>query len=70
MESDVLMFANHGIVLGAPEVESATALNDELEVRLQQPVRAAPAAQPAGLHVLCAQLAGLGLGWRRASHEE
>lgn len=68
LEADVLMLANHGIVLGAADVEDAVALHDEVEARLQRPVREAAAGQAAVLKALCAALGLHGLGWRPAEH--
>ena len=70
LEADVLMLANHGIVLGAPDVETAVALHDELELRLQRPIRAAAPARSVVLDALCGALRGHGLGWRPAAHAE
>ncbi|CCD99490.1 class II aldolase/adducin family protein [Bradyrhizobium sp. STM 3809] len=51
---DVLILANHGLVVGAETCEKAEALVHDVEKRLALPVRAAPAAGQAALKRLCA----------------
>jgi rhamnose utilization protein RhaD (predicted bifunctional aldolase and dehydrogenase) len=51
---DVLILGNHGLVVGAETCDAAEALVHDVESRLALPVRAAPAANEAALHRLCA----------------
>ena len=51
---DVLILGNHGLVVAAADCEAAAALMQEVERRLELPVRAAPAPDLARLQTLCA----------------
>ena len=65
-DADVLLLQNHGLVLGAADVDAADHLHAELERRLAQPFRTAPPAQnSAALDAL-----GAPHGWRPARHDE
>ena len=65
-EADVLMLENHGLVLGAANVDAAARLHAELERRLARPLRPAPLAPDlAALDAL-----GASHGWRPARHAE
>ena len=73
-KADVLMLANHGLVLGAGSVAQAAALHADLEARLRLPVRW-PVRWPAGSPDLApdlARLRALGgpVGWRPAALAE
>lgn len=51
---DVLILGNHGLVVAAADCDAAAALMQEVERRLELPVRAAPAPDLARLRTLCA----------------
>ncbi len=62
---DVLVLANHGLVVGADDSDAAAALARAVEARLRLPARAAPPADPARLAALAQ-----GHGYRPAAHDD
>lgn len=63
-EVDVLLMANHGLVVGGASVAEAEARLAAVVAALRRPVRAAPLPDTAALAALAAAASAPGAGWR------